>query len=76
MTDEPKVLEREDTALHEPLWRETSEAQVPAVARGKNLPETLVPDAGQQTLQTLGHVLDGLHLVVQKVDLTAALELA
>jgi CO/xanthine dehydrogenase Mo-binding subunit len=49
MSDEPKVLEREDTGLQEALWREPAAAQVPAVARGKSLPETLVPDAGQQT---------------------------
>jgi CO/xanthine dehydrogenase Mo-binding subunit len=49
MSDDPKVLEREDTALHETLWREPSEAPLPAVARRKSLPETLVPDAGQQT---------------------------
>ncbi len=49
MTDQPKVLEREDEALQETLWRESSEAAVPAVARREGFLKTLVPDAGQQT---------------------------
>jgi CO/xanthine dehydrogenase Mo-binding subunit len=49
MNDKTKVLEREDTVSQQTLWREPTQAQVPAVARGKSLLETLVPDAGQQT---------------------------
>ena len=48
MSDEPKVLEREEV-LRDALWREPSEAQVPAVARREGFLKTLVPDAGQQT---------------------------
>ncbi len=43
MTDEPKVLEREA------LWQGSEELQLPAVARRENLPDTLVPQARQQT---------------------------
>jgi CO/xanthine dehydrogenase Mo-binding subunit len=43
MTDEPKVLEREA------LWRISETLQPPAVARDENLPDTLVPQARQQT---------------------------
>ncbi len=49
MSDEPKVLEREDVGVQEALWREPPTAPVPTVARREGRLKTLVPDAGQQT---------------------------
>src|SRR5665647_3623144 len=43
MADEPKVLEREA------LWRIAAGLQLPAVARRDSVPDTLVPQARQQT---------------------------
>ena len=49
MADEPKVLERERPVVDEALLRANTDQNLPAVARRESVPDTLVPQARQQT---------------------------